>query len=195
MIQINLLPRHSKKRKVTVRQISLGYLLCIATSIIMMLGIWMFQRSEIDELQGRLARVEEEVRQLAKYEALLMEVTKRKQIIDKKCQIITELQRDRDTMARLMAVISAEVPAEKIWLEKLVQSANSMTLNGVALSNESIAEFMRNIESSPYVIKGTVNLTHSRQTLISNLKLREFQITYQYVPFSQVQKLHGKEGT
>ena len=98
-------------------------------------------------------------------------------------------------MARLMAMISAEVPAEKIWLEKLVQSANSMTLNGVALSNESIAEFMRNLESSPYVVKGTVNLTHSRQTLISSLKLREFQITYQYVPFSQVQKLHSKEGT
>jgi type IV pilus assembly protein PilN len=195
MIQINLLPRRSTKRKVTVRQLFFGYLLCIAMAIIMMLGIWIFQRNEIRELQGRLARVEEEVRQLAKYEALLMEVTKRKQIIDKKCQIITELQRDRDTMARLMAMISAEVPAEKIWLEKLVQSANSMTLNGVALSNESIAEFMRNLESSPYVVKGTVNLTHSRQTLISSLKLREFQITYQYVPFSQVQKLHSKEGT
>lgn len=195
MIQINLLPRRSTKRKVTVRQLFLGYVLCIAMAIIMMLGIWIFQRNEIRELQGRLARVEEEVRQLAKYEALLMEVTKKKQIIDKKCQIITELQRDRDTMTRLMAMISAEVPTDKIWLEKLVQSANSMTLNGVALSNESIAEFMRNLESSPYVVKGTVNLTHSRQTLISSLKLREFQITYQYVPFSQVQKLHGKEGT
>jgi len=54
---------------------------------------------------------------------------------------------------------------------------------------------MRNLESSPYVIKGTVNLTHSRQTRINNLKLREFQITYQYIPFSQVQKLHHKEGT
>ena len=87
-----------------------------------------------------------------------------------------------------MALISAEIPAEKIWLERLVQSANSMTLSGVALSNESIAEFMRNLESSPYVIKGTVNLTHSRQTLISNMKLREFQVSYQFVPFSQVQK-------
>lgn len=195
MIQINLLPRRSQKRKVTVRQILLGYLLCLGTAVIVMVGLWVYQRSEISELNERLARVNEEVRQLAKYEAMLAEVTKKKEIIDKKCQIIADLQRDRDTLARLMALISAEVPAEKIWLEKLVQSASSMTLNGVALSNESIAEFMRNLESSPYIVKGTVNLTHSRQTLISNLKLREFQITYQYVPYSQVQKLHNREGT
>ncbi len=96
---------------------------------------------------------------------------------------------------RLMGLISAEIPADKIWLERLVQSANSMTLSGVAMNNESIAEFMRNLESSPYIIKGTVNLTHSRQTLISNMKLREFQITYQYVPYSQVLKMPGKEGS
>jgi type IV pilus assembly protein PilN len=58
----------------------------------------------------------------------------------------------------------------------------------VALSNESIADFMRNLESSPYVEKGSVNLTHSRQKVISNMKLREFQVTYRFYPFSEVQK-------
>ena len=69
-----------------------------------------------------------------------------------------------------------------------------MTLNGIALSNESIADFMRNLESSPYVVKGTVNLTHSRQMVVAARKLREFQITYQFAPFSQVQKMAGKPG-
>jgi type IV pilus assembly protein PilN len=195
MIQINLLPRRAKKRKVTHRQIFLGYVASLALALLVIGVIWILQRNEISDLQGRLARIEAEVRQFAKYEALLKEVTQKKQVIDKKREIIRDLQRDRDTLVRLMALISAEIPADKIWLERLVQSANSMTLSGVAMNNESIAEFMRNLESSPYITKGTVNLTHSRQTLISNMKLREFQITYQYVPYSQVLKMPGQEGS
>lgn len=195
MIQINLLPRHAKKRRISVRQIFLGYLASIALVLIIIGIVWLLQKREIDGLRAHLARVEGEVRQYAKYEAMHKEVTQKKQLIDKKREIIMSLQRDRDTLMRLMALISAEIPPEKIWLERLTQSANSMTLNGVALSNESIAEFMRNLESSPYVVKGTVNLTHSRQTLIAAKKLREFQITYQFTPFSQVQKVAGKKGS
>lgn len=195
MIQINLLPQHAKKRRISVRQILLGYLASVALILIVIGVIWFLQKLEIDRLQAHLARVEEEVRQYAKYEAMLKEVTQKKQLIDKKREIIMGLQRDRDTLVRLMALISAEIPPEKIWLERLTQSGNSMTLSGVAVSNESIAEFMRNLESSPYVLKGTVNLTHSRQTLIAAKKLREFQVTYQFAPFSQVQKLAGKQGS
>ena len=195
MIQINLMPQRAKKGKVTVRQVFLAYVASVVI-VIMLIGIiWIYQWSQIRDLQRRLAQVEEEVRQYAKYEVMLQDINKKKQIIDKKREIIRGLQQDRDTIVRLMALVSAEVPEEKIWLERLVQSGNSMTLDGVALSNESVAEFMRNLESSPYVIKGTVSLTHSRRTLISNMTLREFQISYQYMPFSQVQSLRKAEGS
>ncbi len=78
MIQINLLPRRAKRRKVTHRQIFLGYLVSLALALIVIGVIWILQRNEISDLQGRLARVEEEVRQYAKYEALLKEVTQKK---------------------------------------------------------------------------------------------------------------------
>lgn len=194
MIRINLLPQHAKKRRISVRQIFLGYLASIALALVIVGIIWFFQKREIDGLRAHLARVEEEVRQYAKYETLLKEVTQKKQLIDKKREVIMGLQRDRDTLVRLLALISAEIPPEKMWLERLTQGGNSMTLNGIALSNESIADFMRNLESSPYVVKGTVNLTHSRQMVVAGRKLREFQITYQFAPFSQVQKMAGKPG-
>jgi type IV pilus assembly protein PilN len=195
MIRINLLPLRAKKRKVTVRHFFLAYLATIAVTVALIGGIWIYQEARIHSLNNRIAQIRSEVEQYAKYEPLLQEVIKKKQLIEKKLEIIKDLQRDRDTIVRLMALISAEMPAEKIWLEKLVQSGNSMTLDGVALSNEAIAEFMRNLESSPYVVKGTLNLTHSRQTLMSNMKLREFQLTYQFVRFSQVQTVSKKEGS
>jgi type IV pilus assembly protein PilN len=195
MIRINLLPLRAKKRKITVRHFFLAYLATVVASTLIIGGIALYQEMQIRNLNSRLAQVKAEVEQYAKYEALLQDVTKKKQLIDKKLEIIRDLQRDRDTIVRLMALISAEVPAEKIWLERLAQSSNSMTLDGVALSNEAVAEFMRNLESSPYVVKGTVNLTHSRQTAMSGKKLREFQITYQFVRFSQLPKSPPKEGS
>ena len=195
MIRINLLPLRAKKRKVTVRHFFLAYLATVVASVIIIGGIALYQEIRIRNLNSRLTQVKAEVEQYAKYEPLLQEVAKKKQLIDKKLEIIRDLQRDRDTIVRLMALISVEVPAEKIWLERLVQSSNSMTLEGVALSNEAVAEFMRNLESSSYVVKGTVNLTHSRQTVMSNMKLREFQLTYQFVRFSQLPKSPQKEGS
>ena len=47
---------------------------------------------------------------------------------------------------------------------------------------------MRNLESSPYVEKGSVNLVQSRQTVINEKKLREFQLNYRFFPFSEVLK-------
>jgi type IV pilus assembly protein PilN len=194
MIQINLLPVRAKKRKVSVRQVFYLYVASIAVTIALIGTIWILQEMHISDLNNRLTKVKNEVEQLAKYDLLLQEVAKKVQIINKKREIIRDLQRDRDTIVRLMALISVEMPAEKIWLERFVQSSNSITMDGVALSNESIAEFMRNLESSPYVIKGTVNLTHSRQTLMSSMKLREFQVTCQFVPFSQMQQSPRKGG-
>jgi type IV pilus assembly protein PilN len=195
MIRINLLPLRAKKRKVTVRHFFLAYLATIAVTVALIGGIWIYQETRTHSLNGQLAQIKAEVEKYAKFEPLLQEVIRKKQLIEKKLEIIKDLQRDRDTVARLLALISAEIPAEKIWLEKLVQSGNAMNLDGVAVSNEAIAEFMRNLESSPYVVKGTVNLTHSRQTVMSNKKLREFQMTYQFFRFSQVEKVSKKEGS
>lgn len=188
MILINLLPAKARKRKVSVGHLWYAYLGTVAFVSLLLLGVGWYMADTAAEMRGRLNRVREEVNQYARYEGLLQEMSKKKQTIDRKREIIRDLQRDRDTVVRMLALISAVLPAEKISLEKLSQAAGSMTLDGIAVSNESIAEFMRSLEGSPYVVKGTVNLTHSRQTLLNKVKLREFQITYRFVPFSEMQK-------
>jgi type IV pilus assembly protein PilN len=195
MILINLLPVRARRRKVSASQLFYAYLAGVVVLLLCIAGIWIYQVSRIDQLNARLAQVKQEVSQYAKYEAMIQEMTKKKQVIDKKREIIRDLQRDRDTLVRMMALVSAMLPAEKIWLERLVQSSNGITLDGVALSNEAIAEFMRNLETSVYVVKGTVNLTHSRQTRMNEMKLREFQITYRFVPFSEAQTQAKAQGS
>lgn len=195
MIQINLLPIRARKKQESVRQFISVYLLSIALLLSAIGYIWTYQNKEIDRLSKRLAQVQQEVNQYVKYEARLKEMQKQKQVIDKKRTVIQDLQKDRDTIARILVLLSIQIPQNKMWFERFTQTANSITLEGIALSNEAIAEFMRNLETSPYTVKGSVNLTHSRQTLVSTMKLREFQITYRFLPFSEVQKQLKAQGS
>jgi len=195
MIQINLLPVRARKKKESVRQFVSIYLLSVVFALSAIGYIWISQSKEIEILNKRLTQVQQEVSKYAKYEAMLKEMQKQKEIIDKKRTVIQNLQKDRDAIARIFALLSIQVPPDKMWFERFSQTANSITLEGIALSNEAVAEFMRNLESSPFVIKGSVNLTHSRQTLISNVKLREFHIVYRFLPFSEVQKQLKAQGS
>lgn len=189
MIQINLLPVKAKKKRESAKQLFSLYLLSIVLAALIMGYLWYSKNNEIATLEKRLVQLQEEAKQYAKYDAMLQEMTKKKESIEKKKNVIFDLQKDRDAIVRIMALLSVQIPPEKLWFERLSQSGNSISLDGVALSNEAIVEFMRNLESSPYIQKGSVNLTHSRQTTMSNKKLREFQVTYKFYPFSEVLKL------
>ncbi len=188
MIQINLLPVRVQKRKEGARQFASIYLLTVALAVAVIGFLWISFDNQIGSRQRELAAVQQEVSKYAKFEQALQQLTKRKELIDRKQQIIKNLQSDRDAVVRMLALLSIEVPPEKMWFDKLSQTGNSVTIDGVAQSNEAIVEFMRNLESSPYIEKGSINLVQSKQLAVKEMKLREFQLTYRYHPFSEVQK-------
>lgn len=195
MIQINLLPVRARKKQETARRFVSIYFMSVAGLLVVIGYLWIEQSREIERLNRRLAQVQQEVGQYAKYEAMLKEMESQKQTIYRKLGVIRDLQRDRDAVVRVLALLSIQVPQDKMWFEKVTQNASNITVEGIAMSNEAIVEFMRNLESSPYIAKGSVNLTHSRQTIMNKRKLREFQITYRFLPFSEVQKLLKVQGS
>jgi len=188
MIQINLLPVRVQKRKEGARQIASIYLLTIVLAMAIIGFLWISYNQDIASRQNELSALQQEVGKYAKFESELQQLSKRKDLIDRKLLIIKDLQGDRDAVVRMLALLSIQVPPEKMWFDKLAQTGNSVTLEGVAQSNEAIVEFMRNLESSPYIEKGSINLVLSRQLAVKEIKLREFQLTYRFYPYSEVQK-------
>ena len=188
MIQINLLPVRVQKRKEGARQIASIYLLTVVLALAIIGFLWKYEDDQIAARQNELSALKQEVSKYAKFEAALQELSRRKELVDRKRQIITDLQKDRDAVVRMLALLSIQVPPEKMWFDKLAQTGYAVTLDGVAQSNEAIVEFMRNLESSPYIEKGSINLVLSRQLAVREIKLREFQLTYRFYPYSEVQK-------
>lgn len=188
MIQINLLPARVRKRRDNVNQYIYAFGFTVAAALLIMACLWYYQNTQISVLNSRLAQVQSEVSKFAKFDQMLKDLKQKLALVEKKKNVILSLQGDRDTIVRMMALISVLIPPEEMWFERFNQSARTLTLEGVALNNEVLAEFLRNLESSPYIEKGSVNLTHSRQKVISNQKLREFQVTCRFFPFSEMQK-------
>lgn len=188
MIQINLLPVRAKKKRETARQFVFVYFLSIILMAVVLGAVWFLKDREIADKKAELARLQQEVTKYAKFEQMLKDVTKKKELVEKKSAIINDLQRDRDTIVRILALLSVQIPPEKMWFDKLTQIGTTITVEGTAVSNEAIVEFMRNLEASPYIEKGSVNLIQSRQSVVRQMKLREFQLSYRFFPFSEVQK-------
>jgi type IV pilus assembly protein PilN len=188
MIQINLLPVRVQKRKEGARQIASIYLLTVVLALAIIGFLWKYEDDQIAARQNELSALKQEVSKYAKFEAALQELARRKELVDRKRQIITDLQKDRDAVVRMLALLSIQVPPEKMWFDKLAQTGYAVTLDGVAQSNEAIVEFMRNLEASPYIEKGSINLVLSKQFAVNDMKLREFQLTYRFYPYSEVQK-------
>jgi len=188
MIRINLLPFRVRIRKENVRQFISVYLLSVVLVLVSICFLWIRQNNQISVLDSRLKELTREADSFARYEKILQELMRKKEIIETKRRVIQDLQKDRDKLVRILALMSISLPAERVWFDKLLQSGNSITVEGVALSNETIAEFMRNLEVSPYVVRGSINLVHSRLTAMGGMKLREFRLTCSLLSYSDFQE-------
>lgn len=188
MIRINLLPFREPVRKTTTRQWVYFYLVGLLAAAGVMGFLWISRDGRIQDLQRREARLKEEVGRFAKYEVMLKELKAQKEIIEQKKEVIRSLQRDRDHLVRSLTLFSLMTPPERMWFQRFTQSGEQVSISGVAVSNEAIAEFMRNLETSPFVGRGSVSLAHSRMTSMGGSKLREFQLSCKVLPYSAVQK-------
>jgi S1-C subfamily serine protease len=94
----------------------------------------------------------------------------------KKMDIIVKLEANRTGPVRFMDALTGLVISDKMWLTSLNESKGDMKLAGVATDNKTIADFMTNLEGSPYF--SNVDLIASKQTKMGEKQtFKKFTIT------------------
>lgn len=186
MIQINLLPIRKQLKKERSKHFVITYLLSILLAVTAMGYLWNSQRTTFDQLNKRHGALSQELERYASFDQRLKKLKQEKELIDEKRRIIGSLCKDRDKLARSLALFSFYTPAEKLWFDKFSNTEGRVNISGVAISNEAVAEFLRNLETSPFIAKGSVILAHSRQKSVGQQRLREFQISCVVLPYSAV---------
>ncbi|WP_243038951.1 PilN domain-containing protein [Dyella sedimenti] len=150
MAHINLLPWRAERRKQREREffMQLGAAFVAALLVLFVWAFWMGQR--IDNQNDRNAYLQGEIKQLDERLAKIKDLDKVRDRLLARKQIIEQLQANRSQMVHLFDELVKTIPASA-RLGSLKQVGDSMTLEGVAQSNASVAEYMRNIESSPWM--------------------------------------------
>lgn len=150
MAHVNLLPWRAERRKQREREfyMQLVAAFVVGLGVLLLWVFWMDQR--IDNQNERNAYLQTEIKQLDVRIAKIKDLEKVREHLLARKQIIEQLQADRSQMVHLFDELVKTIPTSA-RLTGLKQNGQSMSLDGVAQSNASVAEYMRKVESSPWM--------------------------------------------
>ncbi len=93
---------------------------------------------------------------------------------ERRTAVIDKLKSDSSLTVRVIDEVANNVDKKRIWLQSLNQQGSSLRLTGIALDNQTVAQFMDKLKASPFV--NNVSLTNSSLKVVSGRNLKAFSI-------------------
>lgn len=192
MILINLLPHREAARKLRrdIFNASLGASALVGGLIAGIIFLWyQAQISEQQEknqlLKTEIKRFDDQIKDIAGLESEIAALRARQQAVE-------DLQADRNLPVHLLTELVKQLP-DGVYVTSMRQENQSVTLQGVAQSNERVSELLRNLgNNTPWfakpelveIVAGSIALTPREQRRVSN-----FNIRVRLVRASEAQKM------
>jgi len=131
-------------------KINTGAILAAVLLTVGIIGFLYFSQSST--LNNKKRELEEKRARKAELDVVLKTITqleKTKARLDRKVKIISELKSRQHGAVRMMDEVSKAMP-DMVWLTKLNFNNNLLKIEGVALNNELIANFINSLKASHY---------------------------------------------
>jgi type IV pilus assembly protein PilN len=180
VILINLLPHREAARKLRrdVFNVSLGASALFGGLIAGAIFLWYqaaitVQQSTNGILETEIKKLEGQIKDIASLEAEIAALRARQQAVE-------DLQSDRNLPVHLLTELVNQLP-DGVFISKMVQVDQLVTLNGTAQSNERVSELLRNLSSNtPWfakpelveIVSGSVALSTREQKRVANFVIR-----------------------
>jgi type IV pilus assembly protein PilN len=160
MAHINLLPWRAERRKIRQREFFMQLAAAALAAVGLMLLWWLWMDMRIDNQNQRNAYLQDQIKQVDVRLEKIKDLEKvRSELLARK-QIIEQLQANRSQMVHLFDELVKTIPTSA-RLTSIKQNGDQMVLNGVAQSNASVADYMRNIEASPWMGQADLSKTEN----------------------------------
>lgn len=172
MIKINLLPYREKAKKENLsRQITIIVGLFIIFSLCLVF-VQTYMVHQVDDLEAKLKESNEILTVLNAKVGDLEKFKVKKAELELKLGVIGTLEENRLLPVKTLDDLSMLVPQKSIWLVKLTQSNDSLTIEGVGSDNIAAADFMKTIEN--FAAIKSVDLISSKRVEIAGITLQRF---------------------
>ena len=143
MILINLLPHREEKRKrrkqaffVGIGASALVGVLVVGAAYVLLEQLTSQQRTRNGFLGAEISRLEAQIKDIANLRAEIEALKSRQRAVE-------DLQTDRNTPVQLLNELARHSP-EGIYLTSIKQVDKTVTVSGVAQTQERVSEFLRN---------------------------------------------------
>lgn len=180
MIRINLLPHREAARKRRKDTFNVTLLIACLVGVAMAALLYSWIQTEISAqedanqlLVAEVQKFETQIKDIAKLETEINALRARQQAVE-------DLQADRNLPAHLMKELVQLLP-DGIYVSKLVQVDQSVTLSGVAQSNERVSELLHSLSNKAAwftkpelieIVASSVALSAREQKRVYNFTMR-----------------------
>ena len=163
MAKINLLPWRAERRRQREREFYTMLGAAALAAVAVLFGWWYWMGLRLDNQDARNAYLTDQIKQLDGQLAEIKELDKTKAKLLARKQIIEQLQASRSQMVHLFDELVKTIP-DSARLSSLKQVGDTLTLDGVAQSNASVANYMRNLDNSKWLTRSDLIKTEVKGT-------------------------------
>jgi type IV pilus assembly protein PilN len=149
MIRVNLLPVKEAQRAIGRRQQLSVALLSISVALLVMVVPYVLQGRRIARLDGDIAQLTAEIQHYNVQAREVHDLERKRAELQAKLKVIEDLKQKRVGPVRMLEDLSGATP-QKLWLVNFSETNGQATITGMGLDNQTIAAFMRALQSSPY---------------------------------------------
>ena len=180
MILINLLPHREIARKQRKDMFNVGLGLSVLAGLLLGALVFLWFQTQIKAQQGKNQILQDEIKKfdiqikdIATLEAEIAALRARQQAVE-------DLQADRNMPVHLLTELVRQLP-EGVYINNMRQDGQSVTLLGVAQSNERVSELLRNLSGASAwltrpelveIVSGNVSLAPKDQRRVANFNIR-----------------------
>lgn len=175
MIRINLLPVRQIKKRIKSRNEVIGLLVGFFLILLLLVAVSYNQSQNIAAVKGNIIRLQQEKDKYTSILKQIKDVERTKKILEQKQNVIKELQVNSQIPVRILDEVTRLTPSSRIWLNSLALKAGTLVISGIALDNETIAQYMLGYMQSTFFTKA--ELANSSMTDVGGQKLKSFGLT------------------
>lgn len=192
MIRINLLSSREIEAELGRRQDVVVAVLGVGSALAICLAVFLYQvfrttmlQREVSSLRAEIASIEDGAKEVAQLQTTIAS-------LKQKVTVIENLSKKKVGPVRVMESLSASAP-ERLWVTEFKENGGNLTLNGMAIDNQTVADFMKALQGTQYF--KDVELVEAAQTQQDKLALKKFavrsRLLYQPQPEQQAKASPG----
>jgi type IV pilus assembly protein PilN len=179
MIRINLLPGPKGRQAKPQYDVRAQALLGVGLVLITLAGCWWYSAALDTEIEARQAEKQDKEKQVAQLKEQVKQVAdfeQRKKILEDKNRIIDQLEKSRVGPVKVLDHVSQSLEPLKLWLVRVGVNGQSIDLEGRAMTNDDVVEFVNNLRRTDYFTN--IDLQESKAAMESQVNVYQFKLAF-----------------